>query len=171
MKKVSIINKMASSLKDFIDKHDDDEIKSYGIIGIDLDTNQPGDLFINFKCSPHETLGIIEHMISILKQHKKEAQSILDEYYGNKKNKTSIKQTSKSEKQLEDLINSLPESLKEEIRELEQKMREAFEEGDVKKMIEVKKRMLKLRDTHLNNIDNEDFDKSEENDNDINDFK
>lgn len=171
MKKESIISKVSSLLRS--NKNNDEETKNFGIIGIDLNDNQPGDLFISFQCSPHETLGIIEHMISILKTHKKRAQNVLDEHYGNKKDDIVVKQYNidDAEKYMNDLIESLPENIKQEVIALEKKLREAFEEGDVKKMIEVKNEMLNLKKKYLDNIDNYDLDKSEENDNDINDFK
>ena len=163
----SLVEAIAELAKSFDKKN----CPSTAIIAIDMIGNQPGDLVIHFQGAPYETLGMIEHMMSILKEHKKLAQKSLDEHFGNSKGSAVVKNKSKID--IEKMINLLPEELKLKVIDIQKRMEKAFEEGNVAEMINLKNEIANIRQEY-NNIDNIDLNKSENdktNDDDINEFK
>jgi hypothetical protein len=174
MKDNSIIDKVAIIISK-TKEAEENNYKSHGLIGIDVDSDgQPGALVIHFKGAPHETLGMIEHLMGILKDHKKEIQSVLNKNYGNKEQleKEGNHTLSITDERLEELIAHLPDEIKQKVINLKKKLKEAFDNQDIKMMIEAKDELMRLKKEYLNDIDNNDSNESSKNDDfDINDFK
>jgi predicted outer membrane protein len=77
-----------------------------------------------------------------------------------------------TDERLEELISHLPDEIKQKVINLKKKLKEAFDNQDIKMMIEAKDELMKLRKEYLNDIDNNDSNESSKNDDfDINDFK
>jgi hypothetical protein len=149
-------------------KNSSDDFTSHLVIGIDTDENgYPESTMTMTSAKPIELIGMCTHMISVLKDIRKNVVKKLKPSNNNPFPKIT------NAEEFEKALKDLPDDLANKLRAFKKRMDNAIESGNDNEIKKLKDEITSLKDPFFskNNFKNNDEDDDENNDFNINDFK
>lgn len=163
--KKSILNE----LKDYQERISDTKIfNSHFMVGVDLtEDGTPHASMMISRGKPFETVGMIDILITNLKDKKKEILSELSQ----KKKEIEKEENSFNSQKINDALRHLPKGLRDKITDLKKRLDLAYENNDQDALDKIKEELENLKNPD-NDYDNHDDNNDDDDDNfNITDFK
>ena len=158
MKKTSFIEQI-KKVQESEGGHNSENYKAHFIVGVDINPDgSPNASMMVSHGTPFETLGMIELLLKNLQDTKK---SILS--------KLSTKNQKSKRKDIDSMLNQLPESVRNQVLEIKRKMDDAMERGDAEELKKVRDELMNFKNPFLGGGAKDDED--DEGRFNINDFK